>query len=114
MALDGLGLIANNQRLGRDALRVYMKLCSKLDFENWINIQQAELAKQMDMQPSNFSRAVALLVEDGIILKGPNVGTRKTYRLNPAYGWKGSAGNHKKALQEQTTAAHLSLVSDRT
>lgn len=94
-----------NANLGGEALRVFFKLASRIDFENWINIQQSDLAKEMNLKPSSFSRALSKLIAEGVILKGPNVGTRKTYRLNPTYGWKGSAKSHRETLNSQTKLA---------
>ena len=95
--------------LGGQALKAFMLLCGKLDFENWVNVSQAELANELSMNPSHMSRAIAKLIAEGVILKGPSVGNRKTYRLDPAYGWKGSAKNHRDALNQRVKHAGLAV-----
>ena len=104
MSQDATDYIAENIRTVDD-YRVLMKLASKLDFENLICISAVEVAQELKMKPSNFSRSVRRLKELGILIEGPRVGKSKTYRLNPNVGWKGSAKNHKNALRQ-----HLSVV----
>jgi hypothetical protein len=48
------------------------------------------------MQKTNVSRAIKLLVEKQILLEGPKLGRTHTYRLNSAFGWKGSINNLSK------------------
>jgi hypothetical protein len=40
------------------------------------------------------------------------VGNSTTYRLNPAYGWKGSAKGHHEALKERMRVRGMSVVGD--
>jgi len=83
--------------LPQEQMRVLMLMMGKLDFENWIRISQADLAKELGMKRPNVSKAIKMLVEKGIIHKGPKVGTSWTYRLDPNFGWKGRAKNKKAA-----------------
>jgi predicted transcriptional regulator len=89
-----------NSGLGLDARRVLDILLARLDFENWIHLPQAEIAKILNMQRSHVSRAMRDLEKVGVILRGPKVGRSITYRINPHFGWKGSAKNHNAALNE--------------
>lgn len=109
MAQTPLDTIADDTRFTGETLRVLLKLCAKLDFENWVNVSQADLARQMGLKPGNFSRAITKLLAEGILLKGPSVGNRKTYRLDPAYGWKGSAKTHRAELNAKTRTS-LELI----
>ncbi|MGU7823758.1 hypothetical protein [Escherichia coli] len=70
-----------------------------LDYENFIQIAQADIAETLGMQKTNVSRAVRALLDVGVIFEGPKVGRSKTYRLNEQFGWKGTVTNHKKALK---------------
>lgn len=97
-------------KLGGEALSVFLLLCGKLDFENLIVVNQTELAKQLGTQQPGISRAIARLVEEGVVLQGPRVSGRVTYRLNPSYGWKGSAKNHHAALRERMKVARIERV----
>ena len=96
--------------LGKEAMRVLFAVLAKLDFENWISINQAELGRQLNIKPSNMSRAVARLVSEGVLLPGPKLQGKGTYSLNPHYGWKGSAKGHQQALMERMRARGLSVV----
>jgi DNA-binding transcriptional ArsR family regulator len=101
MAQGAMDFLAHNRsQLGEEGFAVFCKVVAKLDFENFIQISQAALAREIGMKPANFSRAMKRLVDLGIIMKGPKVGTSQTYRLNPSVGWKGSGKTHFTALQE--------------
>lgn len=83
--------------LPQEQMRVLMLMMGKLDFENWIRVSQAELADELGMKRPNVSKAIKLLVEKGILHKGPKVGNSWTYRLDPYFGWKGKASKKKAA-----------------
>lgn len=95
--------------LGDEARRVFMLLCGKLDFENWIKVSQAELARELGMSRQNFGRGLARLVVEGVVLVGPKVGGHSTFRLDPGYGWKGSAKGHHEALKARIVSAGLTV-----
>jgi len=97
MDLDAIDEVSESDFLRGDDFRVLLKLIARLDFENLINIVQADIAKQLKMQPSHVNRSIKRLIEIGIILEGPKIGRSRTYRLNPNYAWRGSAKNHKAA-----------------
>lgn len=96
--------------LGKEAMRVLFAVLAKLDYENWISINQAELGRQLSIKPSNMSRAIARLVLEGVLLAGPKLQAKGTYSLNPRYGWKGSAKGHQQALLDRMKARGLSVV----
>ena len=85
----------------KEAFKVLMVLNAYLDFNNWINVNQSQLAKQIGLTRNNFSRGLRELRDLGIILDGPKVGRSATLRLNSEIGWKGSAKSHKKVPLEQ-------------
>ena len=39
------------------------------------------------------------LIEMGLVLEGVKIGISRSYRLNPNFGWKGSAKGHREALR---------------
>ena len=101
MAQDALSFLASNRKvLGEEGFAVFCAVASRLDFENFIQISQVQLARELGMSAPNFSRAMKRLAALEIIVKGPKVGVSQTYRMNPSVGWKGSARNHFSALQE--------------
>jgi len=99
-------------RLTGETQSVLWYAIAKLDFENLLVMNQSEAAETLGMKQQNFSRAIAKLVAIDVIEKGPKVSGRNTYRLNPSFGWKGSAKSHRDALNARMKQAGLSLVKD--
>ena len=100
MAQNGLQkLNAHRKELGLEGFSVFNALIGRLDFENYIQVSQADIARELDMRPSNVSRAIKRLEAVGIIRKGPKVGRSLTYQLHPELGWKGSSKTHFTARE---------------
>lgn len=93
---DAFEELAKDREITSEPRRVLDYLFSKLDFENFIQQSQQDIAHALGMHKSQVSEAVKLLVRKQIVLEGPKVGRSKCYRLNPNYGWKGKV----KGLQE--------------
>lgn len=93
---DAFEELAKDREITSEPRRVLDYLFSKLDFENFIQQSQQDIARALGMHKSQVSEAVKLLVRKQIVLEGPKVGRSKCYRLNPNYGWKGKV----KGLQE--------------
>jgi len=90
---EALELLATDKELTGENYRVLLFLLSRLDFENWIQITQSEIAEKLDLKKQNVSRAISLLNSKGILLRGPKVGRSYAFRLNPYFGWKGKVKN---------------------
>ena len=97
MNQDALKILA--KELTGEQFKVLMLMLADLDYENFIQIAQADIADALEMQKTHVSRAVRALLDVGVIFEGPKVGRSKTYRLNEQVGWKGTVSNHKKALK---------------
>ncbi|HBD3395682.1 winged helix DNA-binding protein [Serratia marcescens] len=82
-----------------EQFKVLMMLLASLDYENFIQVAQADIAEKLEMQKTNVSRSIKGLINLGVIIEGPKIGRSKSYRLNPQFGWKGTVSNHKKALK---------------
>lgn len=95
---DPLLLLAKDRELWGLTRAVLDYLCGRLDFENFIHVPQQEIADYLDAHRPDVTAAISKLVKKGILIKGPSVGRSSSYRLNPAYGWK---GNNKKAHEYQ-------------
>ena len=48
------------------------------------------------MNRHNVNRSIKKLIELGVILEGVKIGISRSYRLNPNFGWKGSAKGHRE------------------
>jgi DNA-binding MarR family transcriptional regulator len=89
--------MAQDREITGEVGRVLYYFFGKLDFENYIHVAQTEIAQALGLQKANVSRAVRILCDKKIILKGPKTGRIITYRLNPEYGWKGKVKNMNAA-----------------
>ncbi len=87
--------------LGYEAMRVLFVLLANIEHENHVLVPQTELAARIGMAKQNFNRGVKRLVERGVVEYGPKIGRMVSLKLNPEYGWKGSARNHVVALDEK-------------
>ncbi|MGL5599039.1 MAG: hypothetical protein ACRDDA_13240 [Aeromonas sp.] len=108
--MNQTALLTIANELNHDQTRVLMAMLSDLDYENYIQISQVDIANALSMQKSNVSRAIKHLVEFGILEEGPKVGRSKTYILNRQFGWKGSVSNHKKAMKHGLSVIQGGLV----
>jgi len=108
MNQDALDILADNLR--GSEFRVLMKLLKRLDYENLIQVPQNEIAEELKMEKQNIHRAINKLIEIEILLKGPKIGKTCSYQLNPSFGWKGKAKNHKRALEERMQKAGIRIV----
>ena len=104
MAQNGAEILAQSNLSGND-FKVLMKLLSVLDYENLIQVSQAEIARELNMHRQHVQRSIKRLMDLGIVLEGVKIGISRSYRLNPSFGWKGSAKGHREALTD-----HLKLV----
>ncbi len=104
MAQNGAEILAQSNLSGND-FKVLMKLLSVLDYENLIQVSQADVARELNMHRQHVQRSIKRLIDLGIVLEGVRIGISRSYRLNPNFGWKGSAKGHREALHE-----HLKIV----
>ena len=104
MAQNGAEILAQSNLSGND-FKVLMKLLSVLDYENLIQVSQADVARELNMHRQHVQRSIKRLIDLGIVLEGVRIGISRSCRLNPNFGWKGSAKGHREALHE-----HLKVV----
>jgi len=97
--------LAKDHELRGIPMAVLLALMSRLDFENEIVVSQAHLASELGIHPVNMSKAFRLLREKGLLEVNRREGIR-TYRLNPAYAWRGRGKN----LAAARRAHNLSVV----
>lgn len=102
-----LDLALAGRDLGLEAFIVLSYLRSQLDFENFINVSQAEAARVLNLHRQHVNRAIKKLIEADIITPGPRVGKNRTFQMNPHFGWKGSTNKLKSELKRAT---HLRIV----
>jgi len=101
MGQDAIKMLALSKELVGDDLRVFLLLLGKVDFENLLVVNQAEIAREMGMYRQHVQRSIKRLIRLGVLLEGPRIGVNRSYRFNPQFGWKGTAQNHVTALKEE-------------
>ena len=104
MAQDAMMMLAQSNLTGND-MKVMWAMLARLDYENLIQVNQAEVAEEIGMNRHNVNRSIKKLIEMGVVLEGVKIGISRSYRLNPNFGWKGSAKGHREALHE-----HLKVI----
>lgn len=95
---------AERKTLGLEGIVVFNALMARLDFQNFIQVSQSDIAKELEMKPSNVSRAIKRLVDLGFIRTGPKVGKSYTYQLHPELAWKGRDKHHFGAREAARAA----------
>ena len=90
--MDGNGSRSNDdacsKQFNRQRHEGYVAMLARLDYENLIQVNQAEVSEQVGMNRHSVK-----------------IGISRSYRLNPNFGWKGSAKGHREALHE-----HLKVI----
>ena len=104
MAQEAMMMLAQSNLTGND-MKVMWAMLARLDYENLIQVNQSEVAEQVGMNRHHVNRSIKKLIEMGVVLEGVKIGISRSYRLNPNFGWKGSAKGHREALHE-----HLKVV----
>ena len=96
---------ACSKQFNRQRHEGYVGNACPANYENLIKVNQAEVSEQVGMNRHNVNRSIKKLIELGVILEGVKIGISRSYRLNPNFGWKGSAKGHREALHE-----HLKVI----
>ena len=79
-------------------LRVFNYMLGVMEFENWINIPQKEIAKEVGLNPTNINKIIRRLREKGYI-EIYKKGRENYYRIRPEIAWKGTEREHLKVLK---------------
>ena len=109
---DAFEAIAKDPDMTGENLRVLMYLYSKLDFENFIQQGQTDIATALGMRKQHVSRAIRLLTSKQIVLEGPRLGRSKCFRLNPDYGWKGKVKTLQEVRRERFRVIRNETIED--
>jgi len=87
---DALLALAKDKELTLAPKNVLLYLLSQLDFENFIQVQQVDIANALEMDKAKVSKAIKLLLEKGVLIRGPKLARSSSFRLNPNFGYKGN------------------------
>ncbi|RYZ92180.1 MAG: MarR family transcriptional regulator [Proteobacteria bacterium] len=86
----GLAILAKDKEVRGAPRSVLDMMMSMMDFENFIGIDQTYIAKELSMEKSSVSRAIKILVDKEILIKGPKYSRMNSYNLNPTFAWRGT------------------------
>jgi DNA-binding MarR family transcriptional regulator len=89
---EALERLAMDKDLTLSTHRVLWGIISRLDYENYIQLDQTKLAGELGLAREVVNRQLKLLVEKGILEKGPH----RTFRLCDRIGWRGKTTNLAK------------------
>ncbi len=98
---DAAILLAKDKDIKGETHRVLWIIIGILDFENWVQLSVTEIAKELKMHRPDVSKAMKVLEEKEIILRGPKVGRSYAFMLNPEFGWKGKVRNLDEYRKER-------------
>jgi DNA-binding Lrp family transcriptional regulator len=90
---EALEVVAKDKDIKGETYRVLFFICARLDFENWVQLSVKEIAQELNLKQPSVSRAMKILEQKEIILRGPKVGRSYAFMLNPDFGWKGKVKN---------------------
>ena len=98
---DAAILLAKDKDIKGETHRVLWIIIGILDFENWVQLSITDMAKELKMHQPDVSKAMKVLEEKEIILRGPKVGRSYAFMLNPEFGWKGKVKNLDEYRKER-------------
>ena len=87
------------KELKNDELKVFNWMLGVMEFENWINVPQKQIAEEVGFDLRRTQRAIKGLREKGYILVMKK-GRENYYRINPAIAWKGNLRDHIQILRK--------------
>jgi DNA-binding MarR family transcriptional regulator len=87
------------KELNNREYRIFGYLLGIMEFENWINIPQREIAKELHIHYTDVSKAIKGLREKGYI-EVIKKGRENYYRINPEIAWKGNLKEHIQILRK--------------
>ena len=90
---DAATLLAKDKDIKGETHRVLWLIIGILDFENWVQLSVTEIAKELKMHRPDVSKAMKVLEQKEVILRGPKLGRSYAFMLNPDFGWKGKVKN---------------------
>lgn len=98
---SGLSGLLQNANVPREAFRVMGVMLDHVDFENQIDISQKEIGDLLSIKPTQVSRSIRVLMQEGYLIRGKRFGNAYRYLLSPTFGWKGKAKKYHEFIKEQ-------------
>ena len=86
---QGFLKLSQDRDITGEAHRVLWYLFGELDFDRYAHVPQAGIAENLGLTMPSVSRAIKLLCDKQIVLKGEKTGRKLSYRLNLEYAKAG-------------------------
>lgn len=110
----GVGIVEQaklEKPLTQTEYRVRDYLMGTIGLGNYVYVNQAEVARELNVHRISVVNAIKRLIELGILIQGPKSGRSNTYMVNPAFCFSGGLGNgiqkRKEAIENGKTAKVL-------
>ena len=112
---EAMVAVAKDKDIKGETHRVLWFIGGILDFENWVQISITEIANELNLKQPHVSRAMKVLEDKQIILRGPKVGRSYAFMLNPEFGWKGKVTNLEDYRQREwdKETKHLKALASK-
>jgi phage replication O-like protein O len=81
--------LSKNKRMGGTEFRIFYALLSLMDYEDSVQISDADIGEMIGMKQKNISAAIKTLIEVDVIRSIDKPGQNTTYILNPYYVSRG-------------------------
>lgn len=91
--LEGLVNVATDQDLTGEDFRVLLVCLSEMEFENFLNRTQSELAEILGIRQQAVARSIKKLMSKGYIKIVGHRGRQNIYQINPYIAFKSRAKN---------------------
>jgi hypothetical protein len=81
-----------NETLTLSDYRIELYLMATIGFGNFVLVNQAELARELNLDKQTVHRSIKRLIALNILIPGPKSGKSNTYSLSPALCYMGKIG----------------------
>lgn len=88
-----------DRSLGMQAVRVLVAMVKTVERDNIVRAGRKDLARMLEMDQSDVSKAMKSLIEAGFIER-PKL-RFDPYRISPRFAWRGSTTELKRALHDR-------------
>lgn len=78
--------------------RVFYCLLAHVEMDNWVSVNQTEMANLIGMQRTHFCTELKNLIADGLVWPSQRIGMRDLYRIDPRRMFRGTTSQHLSAL----------------
>lgn len=107
--LDTMEELTHQNDMSGHTWAVFFFLLSRAQFGNHVKVSQDEIGRHVGMTRINAGLAIKRLLEKGLIERGPNDGTCRTYKISWKYAWRGSPESYfeeeKRSVERQLSMA---------